>query len=857
MLHCPRLSDYGRTIWTASSLVAFLAAVLVAGILLIALPSESPAAVPSPYQPNIIYGGRLVALTIDPTDASRLIAASESGGLFRTSDGGGHWTHIDSLPQHRMSDVKISPHNKNHIIATTHGDTHVENEGGIWRSIDGGVTWTRPRTSEPQGMPCSGTDRFNGGGISFSPDDASIYVGTSCGLAISRNSGRTWRHIRTDPGSPPDGGAVGSVVAHGTGLVDIYGIPGFQRSTNRAGTFGPPSRQIPLNDSIGAQALAVSPFNDNVLFVAAGLRDQLYESDDGGNTWTQLSTPVGTSQRVPIVATIPLANLPFVGPAYVLYFGGINLARQVCVSTGSQLDCSSAREAWDGVDIDHADVNGIISVQAGICPDVLAATDGGAHRSQDCGASFRLTGGGTGGLNALQIYEVTGQVHPDHTDLYFGTQDNALWASPDDGLTWPNRVESEGFYLQMAHRTDSHNGQTITGQACFTCNNFQTEAHFVNPKPWSDPPGAAIVSAPVFIDAGVYVEWAQIGTNKFQLYITETTGTVWTPIEGTMIETPGVFGLPLVAGPSGQPTLYQAVQRPNGSNGLIRITGVRSNLATTISVDTQIVDLAFFCNAPHTFVCKAAVGVNPNDPMHVIVADVGAQAMKSSADGGATWSVDTALSRAVTANGSLLFFEPSFISAGQVHSIAFDPGNSNLILVGTEAAGIIRSENGGRTWAQVPNSIQIPAINSFFFDEIRGLVTISSYGRGLWRMSTRSGSLVAQAVQPDVSELHPSATVVKQDLLLVSEGDYDSGTISKMTSKYDANSLNSCRSYCSNSGYQEHTCLQLDGATSNGRTLTGWYCCREIALPDRSIIPQETVQRKSGIPASCILPQTR
>src|SRR5262249_45831198 len=280
-----------------------------------------------------------------------------------------------------------------------------------------------------------------------------------------------------------------------------------------------------------------------------------------------------TSQRVPVVAT-----LPFAASAYVVYFGGVNLARQVCVSTGSQLDCSSAREAWAGVDIDHADVNGIIGVEGGLCPDLLAATDGGAHRSQGCGASFRLTGGGAGGLNALQIYEVTGQVHPDHTDLYFGTQDNSLWASPDDGLTWPNRVDSEGFYLQMAHRTETHNGQTITGQACFTCNNFQTEAHFVNQKPWTDPPGGGpAIGAPVFIDAGVYVEWAQVAANKFQLYITTTTGAAWTPIDGTIIETGKVFGLPLVAGPPRRPTLYQVVERPNGSNGLIRITDIRSN----------------------------------------------------------------------------------------------------------------------------------------------------------------------------------------------------------------------------------------------------------------------------------------
>jgi hypothetical protein len=56
MVRFPRLSDYGRISWTASSLVALLKAVLVSGIVLIALLYDRPAqglAIPSAYQPNI------------------------------------------------------------------------------------------------------------------------------------------------------------------------------------------------------------------------------------------------------------------------------------------------------------------------------------------------------------------------------------------------------------------------------------------------------------------------------------------------------------------------------------------------------------------------------------------------------------------------------------------------------------------------------------------------------------------------------------------------------------------------------------------------------------------------------------
>ena len=53
---------------------------------------------------------------------------------------------------------------------------------------------------------------------------------------------------------------------------------------------------------------------------------------------------------------------------------------------------------------------------------------------------------------------------PDHTDLYFSTQDNSLWASSDGGATWPPGREfcCEGFFFQMLHATQSHATSFLT-----------------------------------------------------------------------------------------------------------------------------------------------------------------------------------------------------------------------------------------------------------------------------------------------------------------------------------------------------------------------------------------------------------
>src|SRR5262249_36134101 len=98
------------------------------------------------FQPNIKWGKRTVAVDVNSTDTTIGVAASESGGLFKTTDSGFSWSHIDSLRPFRMSDVKFSPRNPQVLIASAWEDSRTTNGGGIWRSGDGGATWQKPAT---------------------------------------------------------------------------------------------------------------------------------------------------------------------------------------------------------------------------------------------------------------------------------------------------------------------------------------------------------------------------------------------------------------------------------------------------------------------------------------------------------------------------------------------------------------------------------------------------------------------------------------------------------------------------------------------------------------------------------------
>jgi hypothetical protein len=95
------------------------------------------------FQPAVTFGGHAVAVDVDPFLPNAAIVASESGGLFQTGDTGAIWSHVDSLPAFRMTDVAYSPNGQT-IIATAQRDVTSTNGSGIWRSPDLGFSWTQP-----------------------------------------------------------------------------------------------------------------------------------------------------------------------------------------------------------------------------------------------------------------------------------------------------------------------------------------------------------------------------------------------------------------------------------------------------------------------------------------------------------------------------------------------------------------------------------------------------------------------------------------------------------------------------------------------------------------------------------------
>ena len=683
------------------------------------------------FQPNVPQGGRAVTVAVNPAASQQMYVASETGGLFATSNGGSNWQHLGSLPNFGVNDVAYTPLSPSVAIATAGADFKVNDNGLIWRTQDNGNTWTQP----PGSLPAASARckvRPNGYAVSFEPGTSNVYAGSDCGLAISHDAGITWNYVVVDPTVPVNGDQsqdrVMAVLAQSGGRINVIAASGLYLSTN-GGSIWTRSAGFPGFQGSN-HSLAVSPSNPTHLFFGGGWF-QLFSSIDGGMSWSDLHAPGPPwPNRPPFVK---IARVPSGAPnQFVAYWGnGVDLFRLTFTDSASGPVASGT---WTQLNYDHTDPADLGFDATGGQP-LLLASDGGVHQTPDGGASWHLAGAGPGGYNALQMTETTGESisNPPHLDLYYGTQDNNVMGSGDGGVTWPGMRRWEGFFLRTEPTSSTGADSKLSGVTCSGCGDFLSDPVLANQTGWPDPPNNA--GNPFLLPTpGNYIQNTvnhSINPVVNTFVLTQDIGAHWAP---SFVISPALAGIPAISGPASNPTVYQAVQRPgttpDGLNlyGLMKATNIYSASPTVSNADgTGFGSLGIF---PTMFAWYIVYGVDPTNPDNLIIPDVESNEMKISHDGGQNWHVNHQLTDLVTDSGTYDFRESYFPI---VHSIAFDPFDSCQVYVGTAQNGIFRSTDGGHHWKTVKHSKQIANLSSFYFPPT-GPIFVSTYGRGLWEL---------------------------------------------------------------------------------------------------------------------------
>lgn len=158
----------------------------------------------APSDPNQVWAGTGEAWVIRPSDVM-------GDGIYKSTDAGTTWTHMGLRDTGRIGRVIVHPTNPDIVYACAVGRaTGPQQERGVFKTTDGGKTWTRSLFVDPLtgcsglSMDASNPDVLIAGTWQLTMRTWEQYSGgPGSGVYMTRDAGRTWKKVENGmPRSP-------------------------------------------------------------------------------------------------------------------------------------------------------------------------------------------------------------------------------------------------------------------------------------------------------------------------------------------------------------------------------------------------------------------------------------------------------------------------------------------------------------------------------------------------------------------------------------------------------------------------------------------------------------------------------
>lgn len=613
-------------------------------------------------------------------------SAYYGNGVYKSTDGGATWTNMGLQDGDTVGRIVIDPRNNDRVFVAVQGALHdTLPSRGLFMTEDGGQSWTRVivPASDSTGAIDVAIDRGNPDVMLATTwdkirDEKSRVYGPNSYVYRSTDGGRTWTNVHNAP------------------LPQSEQNPPLQTPDNLVGKMG-----VDFSDTDPNRAYLISS-------TARGNFNGFFTSTDAGATWTAVGpTTTGTLQNI--------------SGGFAWWFGRVDVdpkdSQHVFVEGVSLAESLNGGATWTTSQSPHADQHAV-EFDPFTAGRVYLGNDGGFYWSTENGRA-RGVWSKTARLPVTQFYEMD-ESSQDPSRVDAGAQDNGSlksWANDNTvNGDWFGFVGGDG----MMNRIDPSNDRKYYG--CSQnggCRGFVGTATGASSFGMTIPGARKNWVAPIEFAADPRY---MFGGSESVYRIDTEPGTgqrIWTKIspdltEGTEPRATGFGTITTLGTTKADPNLVYA----GTDSGLVWLSH-NAMAADPATVTWEKIESPVF---PGRWVTR--VTVDPDNPQIAWASFSGwrngdpyAHVVMTS-DGGKTWA-DIGGKR---------------IPQAPVNDVIRHPSKPKWVFVATDV-GVFRTTNLGKTWLKVGDNLPLVPVNDIDLSPSGDTLFAATYGRGVWTTS--------------------------------------------------------------------------------------------------------------------------
>lgn len=684
-------------------------------------------------------GGRIRAIVIHPTQTNRMWIGSVAGGIWRSLDGGASWSPVnDFLPNLSISQIVLDPTNPNIMYASTgegFGNSDALPGAGIFKSTDGGDHWSQ--------LPATANVNFEWvNDLAHHPlhsDTIYAVTGKTLGnIYRSTNGGTTWTSLESLSTRGTDvkvSREDSQRILVGCNNDVYYSFNGGWSFTNE--TTGATDK---LPNDPGRCEVAFGTINDDVFYVAMERNGgELWRSTNSGTTWElrcgDVDFYVGASNQG------SYDNILWVDPTNQqnIVIGGIDSWRST--DGGQTFSKISMWEMYHMGFSAHCDFHAIVNhpnFDGENNTTVYVGNDGGIQKTDNIYTVAELLGWENlaHNLGITQFYG--GAASPGGGWIIGGTQDNSvLRYRPEDGVQgWHQAITGDAGFCTINHETFpyitllSELPNLVILKSQFNGDAYLPATNGLGDADDSDKtlfisPFVMAPQAPNVLYAG--------GTS---IWRTNNTADEWYSVRDPLSDSAKCSAIDVLWEGNGPVWVgYEDGHVAKSTNGGTSWTRVDNNGV----------------GLPNRYVTDIAINSVFPDRVFVTFSRYLSNNVWLTTDGGQTW-----LQRTGTA--------PDTLPAIQVNTVRWYPTGASRVYIGTDL-GVFASDDLGVTWstahAYPDNEGPVNTEVSELFWQGDKYLLAATHGRGMYRCEPHLVLYVDANAAPggDGTSAHPFQTV--------------------------------------------------------------------------------------------------